>query len=288
MPPKSKARAFRPPPAKPPAPSTKKPPSPFSKPPTNLEPFLSKLSKDHVYITHIDRKPTDFKRKIFLVPVVMNVVIMAAIVWRVKYILPYYIKICLSLMAGIRNETTIDTKGTPLNDVAKEILRRTVTFMIDLLIYVFIWPWPKDFFTGRAGGNPVLWRFIVGFNDQEIIVRRSRRWFEPGTNMLEEGSKQDLVFMNIRQAIDPMFMSEKTGYLMLSKEWDLDWKLMVDATKMCDKKTLDMQDFRPTVFVHSEKFGWMTIESPVSGSSAQEDEGRVSGFSFWNCFACPS
>jgi hypothetical protein len=278
MPPKSKARAFRTPPAKSPPPSKTEPPSPFSKPPTKLEPFLSKLSKDHVYITHIDKHPADFKRKIFLVPVLMNVAIVVLIFWRVKYILPYYIKICLSLLAGRRNETTIDTAQLPLNDLSKEILRRTVTFMIDLLIYVFIWPWPRDFFTGRTGGNPVLWRFIVGFNEEEIIVRRSRRWFQPSINMLEEGSEQDVVFMTVRQAVDPLTMSEKTGYLMLSKEWDLDWKLMVTATKMCDKKTLDMQDFKPTVFLHSEEFGWMTIASPAASGNAQEEEGRVSGY----------
>jgi hypothetical protein len=276
MPPKSKARAFRTPLAKAPVPSKSEPPNPFSRPSPKLEPFLLQLSKNHVYITHIDTKPLDFKRKIFLVPVLMNIVIVGILICRIKYILPWYIKICLSLMAGSHNETTVDTARTPLNDVAKEILRRTLTFVMDLLIYVFIWPWPRDFFTGRVGGNPVLWRFIVGFNDQEIIVRRSRRWFQPGTNMLEEGTEQDLVFSIVRQAVDPIWMNEKTGYQMLSKEWDLDWKLMIAATNLCDKKTLDMKDFKTTVFVHDKEFGWMTIESAVTSGSAKEEEGRVS------------
>ncbi|TVY17993.1 hypothetical protein LARI1_G005472 [Lachnellula arida] len=274
MPPKSKARAFRNTPAQAPVPSKNEPPEPFSRPTSKLEPFLSTLSTNHIYITHIDTKPVDFKRKIFLVPVLMNVAIVGLILWRIKYILPWYMKICWSLMAGARNETSLDTAWMSYNDIAKEILRRSMSFVLDLMIYVFIWPWPRAFFTGRAAGNPVLWRFIVGFNREEIIVRRSRRWFQAGLDMLEEGSEQDLVLRTVRQAVDPMWMNEKTGYLMLSKEWDLDWKLMVTATKLCDKKKMDMKDFKPTIFIHDKTFGWMTIESAVASGTAKEEEGR--------------
>lgn len=280
MPPKSKARAFRNTPAKAPVPSKNEPPEPFTRPPSKLEPFLSTLSTDHIYITHIDTKPIDFKRKIFLVPVLMNIAIVGLIIWRIKYILPWYMKICWSLMAGGRNQTSLDTARMPYNDIAKEVLRRSLSFVLDLMIYVFIWPWPRAFFTGRAAGNPVLWRFIVGFNREEIIVRRSRRWFQPGLDMLEEGSKQDLVLSTVRQAVDPMWMNEKTGYLMLSKEWDLDWKLMVAATKLCDKNQMDMKDFKPTIFIHDKTFGWMTIESAVASGTEKEEEGRVSHGNF--------
>jgi hypothetical protein len=275
MPPrgKSKVRAFKPSPK---SSASSTPPSelpvPFIKA-SKLEPLLCKLDKSHVYITHIDSKPRDFKQKIFMVPVLMNVVIVGLLLWRIKTIGPFYMQICFSLM-GNHNEMTIDITRTPINDIAKEILRRTMSFVLDLLLYVFIWPWPRDFFAGRAIGNPIAWRFGVGFRDKEIIVRRSRRWDLTLGDIIEEGEGQDHLFEIVKRAVDPMWMSEKTGYLMLNKEWDLDWRLMVIATKLVDKEKLALEDFKTTVIVHNEQFGWMFIELAGAGGSAKEEEGR--------------
>jgi hypothetical protein len=249
------------------------PPAPFKRAPEILSPFLSSLDKTHIYITHLDLKPADFKRKIFLIPVLMNVAIIGLILWRIRSIWPFYMNICFSLMGRV-NEMTIDTKNLPLNDTVREILRRTMIFLCDLLIYVFIWPWPRDFFAGRTIGNPVTWRFILGFNDKEIVVRRSRRWDRAIGNPIEEGSMQDEMLGIIKRAVDPIWISEKTGYLMLNREWDLDWKLMVVATKLADKGTLSFEDFKTTILVHSEEFGWMVIETASAGGSAKEEEGR--------------
>lgn len=169
---------------------------------------------------------------------------------------------------------TIDTKNLPLNDTIREIFRRAMIFMCDLLIYAFIWPWPRDFFAGRAIGNPVTWRFILGFSDKEIIVRRSRRWDRAIGDPIEEGSTQADMLGIIKKAVDPVWMSDKTGYLMLNKEWDLDWKLMVVATKLVDKEALSFEDFKTTILVHNEEFDWMVIETPSAGGSAKEEEGR--------------
>ena len=278
MPPKGKAkvRAFKSPStSKSAAPTSVDLPKPFSRPSPKLDEFLPKLSKQHFYITHIDTKPRDFKQKIFLVPVLMNFLLIGGIIWRIKFIGPYYMKVCFSLMGGYTNETTIDTANTPMGDILREIFRRAVIFMIDLLIYVFIWPWPRDFFAGRTIGNPVAWRLGVGFRDREIIVRRSRRWDQAVTNVLDEESPatQEL-FSNLRQAVDPMWMNEKTGYLMLNKEWDLDWRAMVKATKLVDKKQMALEDFMTTILVHHQEFGWLTVEFNQAGGSAKEEEGR--------------
>ncbi|EPE35867.1 hypothetical protein GLAREA_05205 [Glarea lozoyensis ATCC 20868] len=278
MPPK-KARAFNPKPKSKSAATTtsntpkNKLPKPFVPAPKALEPFTSSLNKNHVYITSLDSHPKDFKKRIFLVPVIMNILIMAAIIYRGKVIGPYYMKICFSLM-GKRNETTMNTRRMASNDLAKELLRRTGTFMLDLLIYSFVWPWPKAFFLGQKLGNPVAWRTIVGFRDQEIVVRRSRKWFLPGTDVLEEGKEQDLLFGVVGVATEPMWMSEKTGYLMLNKEWDLDWTLIIKATKLVDKKVLSIEDFKTTILVHHEEHGWLAIETAEAGGSLKEDEGR--------------
>jgi len=251
------------------------PPKPFTRPSPKLDDFLTKLSTRHVYITHIDTKLRDFKRNIFLIPVGMNIVILAGIIWRIISIGPFYMNICFSLM-GTVNETTVDTANLPMNDIIREIFRRAMIFMGDLLIYVFIWPWPREFFAGQTIGNPIAWRFGVGFRDKEIIIRRSRKWIHTVGNVLDEdGPGAQLLFSNVQRAIDPMWMNEKTGYLMLNKDWDLDWRSMVKATKLVDKKTLDIDLFRTTILVHHVDFGWMAIEQEGGASgSAQEEEGR--------------
>lgn len=268
---KSKAKAIKSPP-KSPATDDDGLPKPFTRPSSKLDKFLPSLLKDHVYITHIDTKPMNFKKKIFMVPLLMNILIVAAIVWRIITIGPFYIQMGAWLM-GRRNETSVD--NMPLDDSTQEIIRRARTFMIDLVTYVFIWPWPRAFFSGQAMGNPILWRVGVGFRDQEIIVRRSRRWDMNVGNILDEGNEgRQVLFENIRKAVDPMWMNEKTGYLMLNKEWDLDWKAMLRATKLVDKKTLALEDFKTTILVFHEDFGWMAIETARAGGSAKEEEGR--------------
>jgi hypothetical protein len=122
-----------------------------------------------------------------------------------------------------------------------------------------------------------MWRFALGgFKDREIILRRSRRWDQTIQikNLIEEGEDQDKVFEIVKRAVDPIWMSEKTGYLMLTKEWDLDWKLMVAATKLVNKKEMKLEDFRTTILIHNEEFGWMVVETAAAGGSAKEEEGR--------------
>jgi hypothetical protein len=270
---KPKARGFQSPPNDT-APNDADIPKPFTRPSPKLNKFLPSLLKEHVYITHIDRKPKDFKRKIFMVPLLMNILIVTGIIWRIRSIGPFYKDIVASLM-GRNNAATVDTQNMPLEDTTREILRRTTIFMIDLFIYVFIWPWPRDFFSGRKMGNPLFWRIGVKFRDQEIIVRRSRRWdLTIGDVLDEQNEGRQLLLENIRKAVDPMWMNEKTGYLMLNKEWDLDWRAMVRATKLSDKETVPLDDFRTTVLVFHKSYGWMALEMERAGGSAKEEEGR--------------
>jgi len=217
--------------------------------------------------------PWGFKRKIFAVPVLMNIAIIGGLIWRISVIGPYYMNICFSLM-GRYNETTIDTANTPWEDMGREILRRTLVFMVDLIIYAFIWPWPRNFFAGQRDGNPVSWRFGIGFRDKEIIVRRSRKWDRDIGDILDNENGNQLLFENVRKAVDPAWMHEKTGYLMLNREWDLDWKAMVRATKLVDTKSIPLDEFKTTVLVHTADFGWLVIEATDAGGSAEEEKGR--------------
>ena len=48
-------------------------------------------------------------------------------------------------------------------------------FMFDFILFRFVGPWPLSFFF-EMPGNPILWRYHVGFRDQEVYVRESRGW----------------------------------------------------------------------------------------------------------------
>ncbi|PBP25260.1 hypothetical protein BUE80_DR003673 [Diplocarpon rosae] len=220
------------------SPTALEPPPPFHRAPATRAPFLAALDQSHVYITHLDTKPRAFKQKIFLVPLLMNLIIAGVVIWRIRSIGPYYLKIGSSLL-GRPNETTLDTTRLALRDAAVEVGRRSAVFVVDLWIYVLLWPWPRQFFTGRVIGNPVAWRRAIGFRPQEIIVRRSRAWDRA-----------------------------------LGNEWDLDWDTMITATRLADTKVLAPHDFRTTIYVHSDDFGWMVMESANAGGSAAEEEGR--------------
>ncbi|PQE24913.1 KRR1 small subunit processome component protein [Rutstroemia sp. NJR-2017a WRK4] len=276
MAPKVKSkRTFKSTSSKPSAPPSTDPPAPFARPPKKLEPFLEKLSKYHIYITHIDSHPPDFKRKIFLVPVCMNVAIIALLAWRIFVVFPYYMRIVFSMM-GQHNETTIDSSNLSLNEMGWEILRRGSKFMIDLILYMFVWPWPRDFFLGRAIGNPIAWRLGVGFREKEIIVRRSRKWDRTIGDFLKEDNEEGMALLmkNVQTAISPMWMQQKTGYLMLNKEWDLDWKAIVQATKMVDKKTMDLEDFKTTILAWHAAYGWMVATEERTPQDDREELGR--------------
>ena len=130
-------------------------------------------------------------------------------------------------------------------------------------------------------GNPLFWRIGVGFRDQEVAVRRSRRWdLQIGNFLNEENEGRELLLENIRKAVDPMWMNEKTAYLMLNKEWDLDWRAMVKATKLVDKKEIALEDFRTTILIFHKSFGWLALETAGVGGSAQEEEGRIKIIAF--------
>lgn len=251
------------------------PPAPFKRAPEHLQPLLAELSTNHVYITHIDSQPSDFKRKIFAVPVLMNVGILLAIFWRLKTIGPFYLQILYSLV-GTPNETTIDRSQLTDREVAFTILKRAGSLAIDAIIYLFVSPWPWNFFVGRDVGSPVAWRLGVGFQEKEIIVRRSRDWGVGLKDVTIEGSPgQQTLFPIIWKAVDPSYMSEKTGYLMLNSEWLLDWNTILIAAELIEKKDLSMDDFKTTIYVYDEHYGWMVLITAVAGGSAKEEEGRT-------------
>ncbi|AEO68082.1 uncharacterized protein THITE_2117439 [Thermothielavioides terrestris NRRL 8126] len=270
------------------------PPHPFKPAPSSLDPFTRTLPTGHIYIAHVDPRPAAFKRNIFAVPVLLNVAVAALFAWRVAYVAPWYAALLSSTLLGAANETTVRAADLPWPALARAVARRALTFLLDFVLAVFVWPWPYEFAVGTRGrGSPLAWRWAVGFRDREVYVRRSReRWdrgLVGGGDLFEEGNAEakearEAVLGRVRAATAPLLMQRKTGYLTMDGEWDLDWKAMVDATRLVDKKEIALEAFGTVALLHHERFGWLTIDLGMGGN-AEQDERRRQVFAFRDALA---
>ncbi|SPO01359.1 uncharacterized protein DNG_04035 [Cephalotrichum gorgonifer] len=256
-------------------------PAPFQPVPETLQKLFTKdLDKTHVYVTHVDNKPAAFKRKIFLVPVAMNIAVALAFAWRVWTISPFYLSLLRNVFLGEVNSTSFNSSGATWGQMAWEIGRRALTFMLDLVLFIFVWPWPVEFCAGRAHGNPVRWRLSVGFREKEIYVRRSREWDRDLASLLTEPGAKEAFLSVVRQATAPSLIAEKTGYLLMSSQWDLDWALMVKATSLVDSAEVPLEAFGCLVLVHdATQHGWMCLDLSTKRDNVA-DERRRQVFAF--------
>lgn len=250
MPPKPKQRAV----VKASKPSKSTIPSPFTPASAELAPLLSTFSRDTVYITHIDTHPAWFKKRIFSVPVILNLTITLILGLRAYYILPYYARILLSVMGNL-NETTIYWTQETWGSMAWKVFKRMLSFMLDFMLFRIVGPWPWSFFL-ELPGNPVWWRWKVGFREQEVVIRQSRGWGGQDLLGLEEGSSgragEESPFFKTRilPALDEKRLREKTGYLLMDADFDLDFYGMIAATQLVDRKTVALDKLRKAVFVY--------------------------------------
>lgn len=254
------------------------PPAPFKPIPDVLEDFVDDLDPTHIYITHIDSKPAEFKRKIFMVPIFMNFAVVLAFIWRMWSILPWYGQIAMTGL-GHTNKTSFPFSESTWKEFGYEICKRGFTMFIDFLLLVFVWPWPVEFVAGMAHGNPTKWRWNVGFRDKEIYVRRSRDWDKLLGDIFKDEDSHRIFVAYVEQATSPLLQEQKTGYLLMSGQWDLDWDSMVSAHAMVDKKDAAIEAFKNVVLMHNDDFGWLTYNLK-EGASATEEEKRRQVFTF--------
>ncbi|KOS17510.1 hypothetical protein ESCO_002621 [Escovopsis weberi] len=254
------------------------PPAPFKQPPDVLAPFIERLDEKHVYITHIDSKPASFKRKIFLVPVAMNVAVVIAFVWRMRAIFPWYWRLAMTGFGEV-NELSFTPSESTWAELLWVIWTRGMVMFIDLMLFIFVWPWPVEFAFGRTRGNPMLWRWSVGFRDKEIYVRRSRDWDRELKDIFRDPGSGKILLGLVRQATSPILQEQKTGYLLMDGKWDLDWQGMVDAHAMVTRKEVALEAFKNVVLVFHQDHGWLCCDLR-GGGSAVEDEKRRQVFAF--------
>ncbi|UKZ66960.1 uncharacterized protein TrAtP1_008125 [Trichoderma atroviride] len=254
------------------------PPAPFKRPPEVLAPFISELSEKHVYITHIDAKPPAFKRKMFLVPVALNVAVAVLFVWRMYHILPWYWKLLMTGW-GHTNETRFNSKEATWSELGWEILKRGIVMFIDFMLFVFVWPWPVEFALGRSHGNPTRWRLNVGFRNKEIYVRRSRDWDLMLRDIFKDENAKKILLAYTQEATSPLLQEQKTGYLLMNSKWDLDWNLMILAHKLVDKKEIALEAFKNVILVFHHDYGWICHDLKM-GIAAEEEDRRRQIFAF--------
>ncbi|PSR97736.1 hypothetical protein BD289DRAFT_479819 [Coniella lustricola] len=261
------------------------PPQPFKHAPEVLEPLFATLSPKRVYIAHIDSKPVEFKRKIFMIPIIINLVITALFVWRMSRIGPWYFDLVASAF-GYPNETTVPVANSTWTSIAKIVLRRAFTFSLDTSLFIFVWPWPVEFVWG-SDGSPLNWRWNVGFRDKEIYIRRSKPTWDgdiAGVIQGDNRTARNLFMERISDATSSLLVSEKTGYLTVNRDWDLDWAAMVDGTMLVDNKDVALEVFTLLVILHHDDYGWVSLDMKTAGN-AESDARRIQVFKFRDALA---
>lgn len=252
-------------------------PTPFTKAPAALQPFLDLLDPSQVYLTHIDRFPAQAKRKIFLIPVLLNLAIALLLLWRLKAAVPTYWALFQTFL-GYPSSATVDTETTTRQEQMRVVLARTAMFAFDFVAVRFVGPWPLTFFLEQPA-NPVTWRWKLGFRDAEIVVRASRNWgAEDLMKGVRQGEENAFFKTRILPAIERERVRGKTGYLLMDGSWDLDFQLMLDAHTLVERKELGIKDLDRFVLVCQEGVGWIAWQWETDRDVLEERRQKVVKF----------
>ena len=263
-------------------------PAPFSLAPDNLKPFLSTLDPNHVYIISLDSHPRDLKRRIFAVPLLLNLFLTIVLIYRLQYAIPTYLAIFAAIL-GYDSPAKVNTKDMDAISILMLGGERALMFIGDFVLVRFIAMWPWGFFLGLNGeASPIGWRRWVGIRDVEIVVRRSRKWDVPlfkkdddsgelrgavKDQWLDEGQEGQVFAERITPAVSYSWVKNKTSYLMLDKNWDLFFMGMLKAHALVDEGRNKIEDFKTAVLVHSEQSGWLSWEVWREHEEGSDDEG---------------
>ena len=209
----------------------------------------------------------------------LNVAIALLLLWHASAVLPWYISLLFTVW-GYETNVKVNVPEAGATGVVNEAMNRTFNFFLDFMLVKFALPWPLDFFFGHT--SPTSWRLSVGFQDQEIGVRKSRKWDEKLPKEWLSEDADGLVYKErIMPAIDRQWVKAKTSYLMMDKSWDLDFAAMARAHGLVKKGTNQLKDFEKTVLAYSEDFGWLvwSVWKMDQGEGGQ-DAGRHKILSF--------
>ena len=212
------------------------------------------------------------RKQAFLVPVVLNLIIVAGLCWRVYYAVPLYLEQLITIM-GYDTRFTVNTKTTGWEELLKTLGYRTMFLSIDYALFGLLGRWPWEFVLGDKYGRytgPCGWKWNVGFSRQkEPVVRRGRKWDapiyqsemerrlqgKPDTTWTKE--EELAAFTKCSDALSK-HNTAKNALSLLDKDWDLDYSAMVDVTELIDVAKLSHADVDHVVLVpwHQKWYSW--------------------------------
>ncbi|KAL1991336.1 hypothetical protein VTN49DRAFT_5328 [Thermomyces lanuginosus] len=232
-----------------------KPLTPFVKPPSVLQPFLDSLSPQDVYLIHIDSHLPRFKKQLFIVPVLLNFAISLVLAFRIYHGAFVYPALFAAVL-GYKTSMSVDVSALSWGEFIRIILRRTMIFTVDYLLFTLFLPWPIRFIRG-----PVHWRWKIGFRAREIVVRRSRRtWSEKLARNRWIYEDEATVREKVVPAVAPQRL-QKSGFVLVDADWDLEYAAMVRAHELVDLtrrgEGIQLDEFRTAVLVHTDDDGWL-------------------------------
>lgn len=257
-------------------------PTPFRPLPTNLQPFASTLPTDHFYITHLDETDVSIKKQAFLVPLVLNILIIGGLCVRAYYAAPVYLSLILTVF-GYETPYHVEPSKSTSSDIFSTIGTRTLLMMTDYALFWLLGSWPREFFLGSLTSRfvgPLGWKMNIGFQEQEIVVRKGRRW----DSSLLEGTQESQRSWNVDDELTIKVKVEaamrraytsKTALSLLDRDWDLDYHAMSDAQELIAEGKINLRDLHELglVYYHKQWLVWHVHEAhevPLSDLAADE------------------
>lgn len=221
-----------------------------------------------------------------MVPVMLNVVITALLAWRIYYAAPMYLDQLITIF-GYETAWKVKPAEMGVASIAGTVMDRTFLLMIDYAIFGLLGSWPWEFVFGSKYNRytgALSWRTTLGFQNVEIVVRTGRKWDTPLVTTERDKDKKWTLEdeLSLKFKVEPAMRKDytsKTGYLLLDKDWDLDFKAMIDAHQLVDDATLKLEDLDHIVLVFYQK-QWLiwkvhsaadSIASKISAETAEED-----------------
>lgn len=270
-----------------PTPAASSIPTPWRPVPATLQPFVSTLPTDHIYITSLDQNPISVKKQAFLVPLLLNLTIIGILCGRVYYAAPIY----LSLIITVFNYETsyhVDPSVASTGDIFSTIFSRTFLMMTDYVLFWLLGSWPREFILGSVPNRfvgPLGWKMSVGFQDDEVVVRRGRKW---DISIVEDAEDSQRAW-NLDQELTIKFKVEaamlrsygsKTALSLLDRDWDLDYHAMSDAHRLAADGRLKLEEVQELAFVyyHKQWLVWHIHEAHEVPLSDLEADVKVRNF----------
>ena len=245
------------------------PPKPFTVAPANMTQFLDTLPKDAIYLTHIDHTSNVEKRQLFMAPAILNIIFAVLLVMRLYFAVPTYIALITAFL-GLDSEARVDTAHTSTGSLLLLLGRRAGMIIFDYALYSLLGKWVLRFIV-----EEMAWRWSIGFNDVEVVVRVSKKWHESlGSSWSSEDERRiaDKVMPELEER-----RIQKSSLQLADASFVLDTDSMVNAHALINRHDLSFEDFDRVVFAYYKPLdSWISWRlSQPSKTTEKEDTNLV-------------